>query len=39
MATPAFTAAQAPTSSTKPQLDKKPGLLTIVFFFAVPSPR
>ena len=35
MATPSFTAAQAPASSTKPQLDKKPGLLTIVIFFAV----
>ncbi|MGH8331704.1 MAG: inorganic phosphate transporter, partial [Pseudomonas sp.] len=35
MATPSFTAAQAPASSAKPQLDKKPGLLTIVIFFAV----
>ena len=35
MATPAFTAARAPTSSAKPQLDKKPGLLTIVIFFTV----
>jgi PiT family inorganic phosphate transporter len=36
MATPSFTsAAQAPASSAKPQLDKKPGLLTIVMFFAV----
>ncbi|WP_085724317.1 inorganic phosphate transporter [Pseudomonas sp. R37(2017)] len=35
MATPSFTAAQAPASSAKPQLDKKPGLITIVMFFAV----
>ena len=35
MATPSFTAAQAPASSAKPQLDKKPSLLTIVIFFAV----
>ncbi|WP_223528280.1 inorganic phosphate transporter [Pseudomonas sp. BF-B-26] len=35
MATPSFTAAQAPASSAKPQLDKKPGLLTIVIFFTV----
>nr|WP_167361789.1 inorganic phosphate transporter [Pseudomonas mohnii] len=35
MATPTFSAAQAPVSSAKPQLDKKPGLFTIVVFFAV----
>jgi PiT family inorganic phosphate transporter len=36
MATPSFTAAPAPAaSSAKPQFDKKPGLLTIVVFFAV----
>ena len=36
MATPSFTAAaQAPANGAKPQLDKKPGLLTIVVFFAV----
>jgi hypothetical protein len=36
MATPTFTAdPQAPASGTQPQLDKKPGLLTIVVFFAV----
>jgi PiT family inorganic phosphate transporter len=35
MATPTFSATQAPVSSAKPQLDKKPGLFTIVVFFAV----
>lgn len=35
MATPSYTAAQAPARSAKPQFDKKPGLLTIVIFFAV----
>ncbi|WP_347927791.1 inorganic phosphate transporter [Pseudomonas helvetica] len=36
MATPSLTAASnAPTSSAGPQLDKKPGVLTAVVFFAV----
>ena len=35
MATPSFTAAPAPASSAKPQFDKKPGVLTLVVFFAV----
>ncbi|MHC8410032.1 hypothetical protein ACYZTR_07640 [Pseudomonas sp. Hz4] len=35
MATPSFPAAQAPASSAKPHLDKKPSLLTTVIFFAV----
>ena len=35
MATPSFTASPAPAGSAKLQLDKKPGLLTIVVFFAV----
>ncbi|WP_419708848.1 inorganic phosphate transporter [Pseudomonas sp. NFX224] len=35
MATPSFTAAPAPASSAKPQFDKKPGLITLVVFFAV----
>ena len=35
MATPSFTAAPAPSSSAKPQFDKKPGALTLVVFFAV----
>jgi PiT family inorganic phosphate transporter len=37
MATPSYTAAPASAGSTKPQFDKKPGLLTIVIFFAVLS--
>ncbi|MFJ2367115.1 inorganic phosphate transporter [Pseudomonas sp. NPDC087697] len=36
MATPSLTAAsKAPASSTSPQLDKKPGVITVVVFFAV----
>jgi PiT family inorganic phosphate transporter len=37
MATPFFTAAPAPASSVKPQLDKKPGAYTLVVFFTVLS--
>jgi PiT family inorganic phosphate transporter len=35
MATPSFSAAQAPASSARPQLDKKPNLFTLVIFFGV----
>lgn len=35
MATPSFPVAQAPVSGPRAQFDKKPGLLTIVIFFAV----
>ena len=35
MATPSLTAAQARARSARPHLDKKPGLLTLVIFFAV----
>jgi PiT family inorganic phosphate transporter len=37
MATPFFTAAPAPASSVKPQLDEKPGAYTLVVFFTVLS--
>jgi PiT family inorganic phosphate transporter len=37
MATPFFTAAPAPASSVKTQLDKKPGAYTLVVFFTVLS--
>lgn len=36
MATPSLTASsQAGATDAKPQLDKKPGLLTVIVFFAV----
>lgn len=36
MATPSFSAkAQAPASSARPQLDKKPSAFTLVIFFGV----
>jgi len=35
MATPSYSAAQAPVASGRPQFDKKPGLLTFIVFFAV----
>jgi PiT family inorganic phosphate transporter len=35
MATPSYSAAQAPATSGRPQFDKKPGLLTFIVFFAV----
>lgn len=36
MATPSYTAqTQAPARSARPQLDKKPSLLTLVVFFGV----
>jgi hypothetical protein len=34
---PSFTAAPAPACSAKPQLDNKPGVVTLVVFFAVLS--
>jgi PiT family inorganic phosphate transporter len=35
MATPSLSTAQAPARSARPQLDKKPGLFTLVIFFGV----
>ena len=39
MATPSYSAAQAPSSNARPQFDKKPGLLTLVIFFGVLARR